>query len=79
MKKLSLKLEDLQVDSFTTVSTERSRGTVGAHLLTAACFTYGCTNACSTDSYYQPGCNTDTNTTGGESRGQNNCTTLIEE
>jgi hypothetical protein len=75
MKKLSLKIDDLKVDSFSTVAGERSRGTIGAHLLTAYCFTHGCSNDCSTDTHQDAGCDT----TEFESRGQNNCTTLIEE
>jgi hypothetical protein len=75
MKKLSLKLEDLKVDSFTTVASEHARGTVGAHLLTAMCFTALCSADCSTETNYDQGCAT----TEFPSKGQNNCTTLIEE
>lgn len=75
MKKMSLTLDELQVESFTTVASNRSRGTVVAHGDTLAC-TYDCSNGECDPWSFGIACEP---TSEFESGGQNNCTTLQEE
>jgi hypothetical protein len=76
MKKLTLNLDTIRVDSFDTASpSARGRGTVQGHGTT---ITVGCTNFCTlgpcVNSMETCQCTIEF-----PSAGQNNCTTLIEE
>ena len=72
MKKLSLSVEDLKVDSFSTVASGEGRGTVRAHDATVYC-TPDCTvetcdqYSCGADTFYCP-------VTGMETCGDTMCT-----
>jgi hypothetical protein len=54
MKKLRLSLEDIAVDSFSTVAPQMRRGTVPAHGSESTCFQIICTCGDPTDGYTCP-------------------------
>jgi hypothetical protein len=71
MKKLTLKLDALRVESFTTAGASSARGTVRSYFATYPCTDW--TKDCTWDCEYTDSCEP---TTEMPSKGQNNCTTL---